>query len=69
MSEIQNQFIDIVRAACKGRTYRSVALGAGITGRAISYWLDGDRVPRDIEVMEMVLASLGYRLVIQKVKK
>lgn len=50
----------------RGLSYNKFGELIGCTGRAVSYWEQGQRIPRDIEVIERVLNSLGYEMVIKK---
>lgn len=63
---IQDKIRKLIAEERKKRavTYAAFAREAGCTDRAISYWENGQRTPRDIETIERVLHNLGYRLVI-----
>ena len=49
-SKIQQEFIEAVKAY-EGTPY-GLAKKSGCSGRIITYWIKGERIPRDIEVIE-----------------
>lgn len=59
LTKIQKQVIDIVSNV--PHPYR-VANYTNTSGRAITYWVSGQRVPRDITTIEDVLDACGYEL-------
>lgn len=52
----------------RGLSYNQLAIKVGCTGRAISYWETGQRVP-SIEMADKVLAALDITLQIGKKRK
>ncbi|MBQ1293088.1 MAG: hypothetical protein IIY21_03560 [Clostridiales bacterium] len=46
----------------------NIAKKAGCSQRALEYWLDGKRVPRDVEIIEHVIDALGYEIAVRPKK-
>ena len=65
---ISNEIANILQAERinRGLSYNKFGGLIGCTGRAVSYWEQGQRVPRDIKVIERVLTNLGYEILIKK---
>ena len=49
----------------RGLSYNKFGELIGCTGRAVSYWEQGQRIPRDIEVIERVLNNPGYEILLK----
>lgn len=65
---MSNEIVNILQAERLNRelSYNKFGELIGCTGRAVSYWEQGQRTPRDIEVIERVLNNLGYEILIKK---
>lgn len=63
MTKTQKEVVRIVSSTWA--RLHDVAYAAGCSERALTYWIDGKRVPRDIETIESVLDILGYEIVIK----
>ena len=67
MTKVQKEVVRIVSSTWA--KLHDIAYAAGCSERTLAYWIDGKRVPRDLETVENVLNALGYELVIRgKVK-
>ena len=64
MTKIQEQVLKLLEDTEKD--LRDIAAEARCTERALQFWLEGKRVPRDIATIENVVRAMGYELVIQK---
>lgn len=63
-TKIQQDIVKIISES-KKKPF-AIAKESGCSGRALTYWLKGERVPRDIEVIDRVLNALGYKLILAK---
>lgn len=65
---ISREIVNILQAERlnRGLSYNKFGELIGCTDRAVSYWEQGQRIPRDIEVIERVLNNLGYEIVIRQ---
>lgn len=68
-SKLQQDIVVLLKNHLCQQTYSAIAKESGCSGRILSYWSKGERIPRDIEVIERVLIALGYTLVIQKIEE
>lgn len=65
---MSNEIVNILQSERlnRGLSYNKFGKLIGCTGRAVSYWEQGQRIPRDIEVIERVLNNLGYEITIKE---
>lgn len=65
---LSNEIVKILKVERldRGLSYNKFGELIGCTGRTVSYWEKGQRIPRDIEVIERVLNNLGYEILIKK---
>ena len=62
-TKLQKQIIDIITSA--DSPWR-MGQHINTSGRCISYWASGQRIPRDIATIEDVLDAYGYELRIER---
>lgn len=65
---LSNEIVKILKEERlnRGLSYSKFGELIGCTSRAVSYWEQGQRIPRDIEVIDRVLTNLGYEISIKK---
>ncbi len=61
-TKLQRQIIDIVSSV---KHPFQIGNYSNTSGRCVTYWVSGQRLPRDIVTIEDVLDTLGYELLIR----
>ncbi len=61
-TKLQRQIVDIVSSVKYPFQIRNYS---NTSGRCVTYWVSGQRLPRDIVTIEDVLDALGYELLIR----
>lgn len=64
MTKTQKEIVRLVSSTWA--RLHDVAYAAECSERTLAYWIDGKRIPRDIETIENVLDALGYEIVIKQ---
>ncbi len=68
MRQVQKEIAQIVQDAQKesGMTQKEFAIYIGVSTKCLAYWKTGDRIPRDIELVDKALNKMGKTVVLGK---
>ena len=68
MRQIQNEIAEIILQAQEesGLTQKEFADQAGVSTKSLAYWKTGQRIPRDIELIDGILQKIGKTVILGK---
>ena len=61
MRKVQKEIADIILRSQEesGMTRKEFAAHIGVSPKSLDYWRNGQRIPRNIEIIDRVLSKIG----------